>query len=292
MSPAVAIRQITHPVERSVFRRTSVQQIDSKSILTPASGFLRRYKYSLNPYMGCGFGCEYCYARFFAPSVAQRETWGQWVTVKRNAPELIEHACRSGALATGDAVYMSSVTDPYQPIERRLGLTRAILEAVLECGIQPRLTIQTRSPIATRDIDLFQRFEKIRVNFSIPTDSENIRVRYEPHAPSIAARFKAAAQIGNARIRIGISVTPTLPIKDLEAFGIRLARLNADGYSTQYLKPERSSFEAGSTSEVLRKAQEDAWGIREYRQARESLARVLGEGRTLYEGANGYAPIK
>ncbi len=109
----MAIRQVRHPVEGSVFSRTSVQQIDSKSILTPASGFLRRYKYSLNPYMGCGFGCEYCYARFFAPSARQRETWGEWVTVKRNAPELMEYACRSGALATGDAVYMSSVTDPY-----------------------------------------------------------------------------------------------------------------------------------------------------------------------------------
>ncbi len=163
---------------------------------------------------------------------------------------------------------------------------------MLECGIQPRLTIQTRSPIATRDIDLFQRFEKIRVNFSIPTDSEDIRLRYEPHAPSITARFKAAAQIGNAGIRIGISVTPTLPIKDLEAFGTRLAALDAEGYSTQYLKPQRLPFGAGSTREVLLRIREDAWGLTEYSRARESLARILGEGRTLYEGANGYAPIK
>jgi DNA repair photolyase len=130
------------------------------------------------------------------------------------------------------------------------------------------------------------------VNFSIPTDSEDVRLRYEPHAPSIAVRFKAAAQVAGAGVRIGVSVTPMLPIRDLEAFGIRLAGLNADGYSTQYLKPARSSFGAGSTSEALRKAQEDAWGIREYRQARESLARVLGEGRKLYEGAGGYAPIR
>ncbi len=280
------------PIEPSVVGRAMVTYVDSRSILTPASGFLRRYKYSLNPYIGCGFGCEYCYARFFAPSARQRETWGQWVAVKRNARELMEQACCSGALTTGDAVYMSSVTDPYQPIERRLGLTRAILVAVLESGIQPRLTIQTRSPLAARDIDLFQRFEKIRVNFSIPTDSEDVRLRYEPHAPSIAARFKAAAQVASAGIPIGVSVTPMLPIRDIEAFGIRLAELKAEGYSSQHLKPERSSFGAGSTREVLRKAHEDGWGPGEYCRARESLARTLGPDRKLYEGAGGYAPIR
>ncbi|MDO8616366.1 MAG: radical SAM protein [Dehalococcoidia bacterium] len=288
----MAIREIRQSIGRSVFSRTSVQYIDSKSILTRASGFLSRYDFTLNPYSGCGFGCEYCYARFFAPSAKQRESWGQWVSAKRNARELMAKACRSGALKTGDAIYMSSVTDPYQPVEQRLGLTRAILEAMLECGVQPRLTIQTRSPIVTRDIDLLRRFDKVRVNFSIPTDSEDVRLRYEPHAPSIAVRLKAAAKVADAGVRIGISITPMLPIRDIEAFGIRLAGLNADGYSTQYLKPERSSFGAGSTSEVLKKAQEDAWGIREYSRARESLARVLGEGRKLYEGASGYAPIR
>ena len=183
MSPNAVIGEIPLPIERSVFGRTSVEHIDSKSILTRASGFLSRYDFTLNPYSGCGFGCEYCYARFFAPSARQRETWGKWVSVKRNGRELMTTACRSGALKTGDAIYMSSVTDPYQPVEQRLGLTRAILEAMLECGVQPRLTIQTRSPIVTRDIDLLRRFDKVRVNFSIPTDSEAVRLRYEPHAP-------------------------------------------------------------------------------------------------------------
>ncbi len=284
--------QVQSPVEPEAAGSASVTYVDSKSILTPASGFLRRYKYSLNPYVGCGFGCEYCYARFFAPSARQRETWGQWVTVKRNARELIARACRSGTLVTGDAIYMSSVTDPYQPVEQRLALTRAILDEMLACGVQPRLTIQTRSPIVTRDIDLLRRFDKVRVNFSIPTDSEDVRLRYEPHAPSIAVRFKAAAKVTDAGIPIGVSITPMLPITDVEAFGLRLAALNADGYSTQYLKPARSSFGAGSTGEVLRKARADDWGTKEYSRARESLARTLGEGRTLYEGANGYAPIR
>jgi len=280
------------PVELSIFGYASVDYINSKSILTPASGFMGRYKYTLNPYGGCGFACEYCYARFFASTAMRRESWGNWVSVKKNGRDLMIRACRAGAVKTGDAIYMSSVTDPYQPIEQRLGLTRAILQALLECGVQPSLTVQTRSPIAARDIDLFRQFDKLRLNFTINTDSEEVRLRYEPHSPSIAARLKAAAQVAAAGVRIGVSISPMLPIRDVEAFGFRLAGLNADGYSTQYLKPERSSFGAGSTSEALRKAQEDTWGIREYRQARESLARVLGEGCKLFEGADGYAPVR
>src|SRR5712691_10697466 len=120
--------------------RAAVTYASSKSILTPASGFMKQYKFTLNPYSGCGFGCDYCYARFFAPTPRQRETWGDWVVVKQNAAELLRRACTSGTLQTGDAVYMSSVTDPYQPIERRVGLSRSILAALLELGVQPRLT--------------------------------------------------------------------------------------------------------------------------------------------------------
>jgi len=292
MSVYAGFTEVPVPVERSVFGHASVAYIDSKSILTPASGFMRRYKYTLNPYGGCGFGCEYCYARFFAPTAARRQTWGNWVSVKRNGRDLMIRACRSGAVKTGDAIYMSSVTDPYQPIEQRLGLTRAILQALLECSVQPRLTIQTRSPIATRDIDLFRQFNKLRVNFTINTDSEEVRLRYEPHSPSIAARLKAAAQVAAAGVRIGVSISPMLPIRDIEAFGFRLASLNADAYSTQYLKSVGSWFAAGSTSETLRKAQEDGLGIGEYKRARESLTSILGEGCTLFEGADGYAPVR
>jgi DNA repair photolyase len=270
--------------------RVSVVHGYAKSILTPTSGFMSQYKFTLNPYGGCAFGCEYCYARFFAPSSKQRETWGQWVSVKTNARELIAKACRSGALKSGDAVYMSSVTDPYQPVERCLGLTRATLESILDSGVQPRLTIQTRSPRVTRDIDLFERFERIRILLTITTDSEDVRRRYEPRCPPIAARIEAAAALSEAGIRIGVSISPMLPLEDAEAFGARLADLTAEEYVTQYLKPGRSQFAAGTSAEALRRAREDGWGLREYRRAREVLARALGDERRLLEGAEGYAP--
>lgn len=278
------------PLIPTVLGRTLVDHVDSKSILTPTSGFMSRYKFTLNPYVGCSFGCEYCYARFFAPSGRHRETWGRWVTVKKNAVELITKACRSGALKSDDTVYMSSVTDPYQPIERQIQLTRTVLESVLDAGVQPRLTIQTRSPLVTRDIDVFQQFERIRVNVTVTTDSDKVRHRYEPHCPSIAARFKALKALSAAGVRIGVSISPMLPIRDAESFGARLADLNADEYVSQYLKSGGSRFAAGTSIEAAQKAREDGWTVREYRRARAILSRVLGEQRPLLEGGGGYAP--
>ena len=251
---------------------------------------MSQYKFTLNPYVGCSFGCEYCYARFFAPSKRHRETWGRWVTVKKNAVELMTNACRSGVLKSGDTVYMSSVTDPYQPIEKRIRLTRAVLESVLDAGVQPRLTIQTRSQLVTRDVDVFQQFERIRVNVTVTTDSDEVRRRYEPHCPSIAARFKALKALSAAGVRVGVSISPMLPIDDVESFGERLAALNADEYVTQYLKSGRPRFAAGTSIEAAKKAREDGWTVREYRRARAVLSRVLGKQRPLLEGEEGYAP--
>lgn len=264
---------------------------DSKTLLTPASGFMENYDFTLNPYSGCGFGCEYCYARFFAPTEEARDTWGQWVKVKENAVETIRKARASHgkhALKPGAKIYMSSVTDPYQPVEKQLCLTRRILEALLDA--QPRLTIQTRSPIATRDIDLFQKFDHIRVNFTIPTDSEDVRLRYEPHCPSIDVRFKAAQEVSDAGVPIGISISPTLPIVDAGAFGGRLAALDAAEYVTQFMKPATSRFRAGSTMEAVAKMADDGWDLARYHKARTAIERELGRGRPLLEGVSGYVP--
>ncbi|RLT44350.1 MAG: radical SAM protein [Chloroflexi bacterium] len=267
-----------------------VTLVDARTILTAASGFIRRYRYTLNPYSGCRFACEYCYARAFAPTPEKRETWGEWVSAKQNAAALIAKACRDGKLLSGDAVYMSSATDPYQPAEARLGVTRAILEAMLAAGVQPRLTVQTRSPIAARDIDLFQRFEHIRVNFTITTDSERVRLRYEPSAPAIHAGLRAARSLVEAGVPIGVSISPMLPIDDIEGFAATVAGLGAAEYVAQFMDPPGPAFAAGTRPQTLELAREDGWGLREYAAARQVIQHALSPGRRLLEGAEGFAP--
>ena len=111
----------------------------------------------LNPYSGCSFGCSYCYAAFFSRDQAQQDNWGLWVNAKQNAAQLIEDL-KPGEL-DGKRIYMSSVTDPYQPLEQRILLTQQILEK-LAGRHRPKLVVQTRSPLVTRDIPLFQEIEQ------------------------------------------------------------------------------------------------------------------------------------
>ena len=132
------------------------------------------YDFTLNPYSGCSFGCTYCYAAFFSRDVAKRDSWGYWVSVKENAVELLEKRLRKRPESLdGKLIYMSSVTDPYQPVERELKLTRRLLEVMAD-GHTPKLVVQTRSPDVTRDCGLFRRIEenggRVQVNMTVTTD--------------------------------------------------------------------------------------------------------------------------
>src|SRR5207244_3056301 len=141
--------------------------IEARSIFSPATGYIARggFDFTCNPYVGCTFGCTYCYAMFLPQNRRPRADWGKWLQAKGNAVEL---ACKQAPKAAGRAVYLSSVTDPYLPAERSLFLTRGILEALLPH--QPRLAVQTRGPLVVRDIDVLRQFRRVRVNLSIPTD--------------------------------------------------------------------------------------------------------------------------
>ena len=123
--------------------RTSVAYRPAREILTQASGFIGGCDFTLNPDSGCGFGCSYCCAAFFARNQEQQDRWGLWVNAKENAARLMGEL-RPGEL-DGKRIYMSSVTGPCQPLERKLELSRRILEA-LAGRHKPKLVVQTRSP--------------------------------------------------------------------------------------------------------------------------------------------------
>src|SRR5581483_4208680 len=199
-------------------------------IFSPATGFIRRggFDWTCNPYVGCSFGCTYCYAMFLPQNRRPREDWGKWFQAKSNAVEL---ARKQAPKVAGQAVYLSSVTDPYLPAERGLRLTRGILEALLT--YQPRLLIQTRGPLVVRDLDVLTCFRAVRVNLSIPTDSEAVRQAFEPKAPPLERRWEAARQLRAAGIAVGICVTPMLPIMDLDGFVRQVVEFRPDVLVTQ-----------------------------------------------------------
>lgn len=204
---------------RENFGSAKVYAQNAQSVLNKATGFISAYDFTLNPYRGCQYGCSYCYAAAFSPNSQMRQDWGNWVIIKQNAREILKKELHSWYNKNPDrppSIYMSSVTDPYQPIESKEQLTRYLLQVMV--SYQPTLVIQTRSPMITRDIDILQQFQRLRINMSIPTGSEKVRKDFEPKSPSIPARLKAIAKLKysfpyqeNCDVRFSITVTPLLP---------------------------------------------------------------------------------
>lgn len=259
-----------------------VDESPTKSILTRTSGFMGGYDFSLNPYSGCSYGCSYCYAAFFVRDREKQENWGKWVTVKSNALAVLR---RMRTDLTGKTIYMSSVTDPYQPVERRLGLVRALLEELRERKV--RLVVQTRSPLVTRDIDLFAQFEHVRVNMTVSTDSRRVQRAFEPHCPSPQRRLRAIRTVREAGIATSITMTPLLPVESPERFIDDLLETGVSHFVVQPFHINRGQFVAGTRPAALRLVEEIGWSDADYRRLVELMRHRLPR---LEEGREGFAP--
>jgi DNA repair photolyase len=260
-----------------------MEQVNARSIFSPATGYIRRggFDWTCNPYLGCSFGCTYCYAMFLPQNRRPREDWGRWFQAKANAVEL---ARKQAPKVAGQAVYLSSVTDPYLPAEGSLRLTRGILEALLPH--QPRLLVQTRGPLVTRDIDLLKQFRAVRVNLSIPTDSEEVRRVFEPKAPPLERRWDAAAAVRAAGLSVGICVTPMLPIKDAARFFERLRSFGPDVLVLQDFHDANGAFGADTGSAARGLIATFRWTPAAYR----ACVGRLRERLQVFEGEEGFFP--
>jgi DNA repair photolyase len=273
------------PARPDLIGSSSVEYAPARSILTESSGFIDAFDYTLNPYSGCTFGCTYCYAAAFVRDQERRERWGQWVRVKENALELLRKQRRKPL--DGAAIYLSSVTDPYQPIERKLGLTRAILEELVTYH-RVRLVVQTRSPLVTRDLDLLRRFASVRVNMTVTTDDEAVRKVFEAGCASIERRLRAITEVQQAGIPACITLTPLLPIANPVSFAERLKATGVQRFVTQYLHAERGQFVAGTRAAAVALSRGRGWDEAAYRRTVDVLRATLPH---LDEGRDGFVPV-
>lgn len=254
----------------------AITETEARSILTPQRvGALRgRYAYSLNPYRGCAFGCAYCYAKGFTHDPELERSWGGWVRVKRNAPELLY---RDAARLAGARVFMSSATDPYQPAERTHRLSRACLRVMLSMLPGPEhVHIHTRSPYVLDDLDLLRAWgERVEVAMSITTDDDAIRRIFEPHAPAIPRRLRTLRALSEAGVRTAASVSPALP-SDPE----RLARLVGEVTNWAFVDDIRFPQQEGYGWELYRRHELERYLGREHAAAvANALGEVLGRER-------------
>ncbi len=179
-------------------------EILAKSIITKSN--LPDADYVINPYVGCMHSCVYCYARFMKRFTGHTEEWGKFVDVKINAPDLIP---ANSSKYSGKLVFLSSVTDPYLPLEKKYRLTRKILERLIP--LKPKLGIQTKSDLVLRDVDMLRQFEYCEVGFSISSLDEGLRKEIEPFASPIQSRMTALEKLKKAGLKTYVFIGPILP---------------------------------------------------------------------------------
>ncbi len=177
-----------------------IKEISVKSVMTKSN--LPAGDFSVNPYTGCTHGCRYCYASFMKRFTNHPEPWGDFLDVKC-WPEI-----KNPQRYAGKDIFMGSVTDPYLPQEAVYRRTRMILEQLQGSGA--RLTIQTKSDLVLRDLELIKTFPKARVGFSINTLDETFKAQMD-RAVSIRRRLEAMRRLHEAGVRTTCFISPIFP---------------------------------------------------------------------------------
>ena len=280
----IAAERVAAKAERAAkIGHARVKYKEASGILTKTTGFMDAYDYSLNPYSGCSFGCTYCYAAFFTRDKGKMDNWGYWVEVKENALSLLQK--KRGRL-DDKVIYMSSVTDPYQPIERKTMLTRRLLEEFAEHH-KVRLVVQTRSPTVTRDIPLFQQIGRVQVNMTVTTDDEGIRKVFEPFCPSNAKRLEAIKEVNDAGVQSCITMTPLLPVSDSVRFAESLKDTGVERFIIQQFHTAKGKFVAGTRESAMEIFRKYDWSDSKYKEVLGSIREAIPN---IGIGKDGFAP--
>jgi len=181
-----------------------VREVEAKSILNAS----KIYDYCLNPTTGCQVGCRYCYAALFMRRYSgHAEPWGAFVDVKVNAPDLL--AKQILKTKKKGRIWIASVCDPYQPLEKKYGLTRRLLEIL--AGHDFPVVIQTKSALLRRDLDVIGRLKDVEVGFSVATEDEATARFFEPNAAPIGERIEILREFKAAGVPTYAFAGPLLP---------------------------------------------------------------------------------
>ncbi len=219
----------------------------------PTRKFLNRcesgrvpFNWTINPYRGCEYGCKYCYARFTHEFMELREPGSFETEIYAKDWDLQAFRRELRSLKAGDIIGLGTGTDPYQPAERRFGLTRKVLEALV--GIEGiSIFVTTKSDLVARDAQLLRELSarnEVRVTASVTTMNRRLARLIEPLAPRPDLRIEAVAELRRAHVSAGVIASPVLPLmtdseENLESVARSAKDAGADqfGANVLFLKP-------------------------------------------------------
>jgi len=219
------------------------KEIRCKSVLSRSQ--ISGVDYSINPYVGCEHACAYCYARFMGQRTGHSEDWGEFVDIKINAPQVLS---RELTRSKRGNVLLSSVTDPYQPLEGRYELTRKILKHLLDYDYP--VSILTKSALVERDIDLLRRFTQCQVGATVVALNEKVRRAFEPLSSPSRERLSALRELGENGIQTYLFLGPILPgfsEEDLKEILDECERIGID-----HMLIDRLNIKYGNWSSIAR----------------------------------------
>jgi DNA repair photolyase len=224
------------PLEEGPGPRTRFLRDASQSIITFNDSPDIPFRASINPYRGCEHGCSYCYARptheYLGFSAGL--DFETRIMVKEDAPELLRRELSSPKWKPQE-IAMSGVTDCYQPVERRLQLTRRCLQVLAE--FRNPVSIVTKNALVTRDLDFLRELaahQAVHVNLSINSLNSDLARELEPRASAPKQRLAAIETVARAGVPVGVLVAPVIPaINDHEIPSV-LAAAKAAGATWAY----------------------------------------------------------
>ncbi|HTT77149.1 MAG TPA: radical SAM protein [Candidatus Binataceae bacterium] len=185
-----------------------------RQILNRCTSPRMHFRWTINPYRGCEFGCVYCYARYTHEFLELRDPmdFERRIFVKLKAAEVLARTIARTPLGK-DQIALGTATDPYQPAERKFELTRGMLRVFASVGGLD-LSITTKSALIVRDLDLLKQINqqsRLSVNFSLITVNRKLQRMLEPRAPRPTLRLRALEELSAAGIRCNLLMMPMIP---------------------------------------------------------------------------------
>lgn len=221
--------------------KTKFIEVYPKTIVNKVESIDIGMAYSLNPYQGCEHGCTYCYAR------PTHEYWGysagvdfeKTILVKKNAPELLKKTLSNPKWEV-KTISLSGNTDCYQPCERTFGITRQLLEIMLE--YRHPVSIITKNVLINRDIDILTELAKlglVGVNISLTTLNEDLRRRLEPRTATSKRKLETIQRLSNAGIPVNVMIAPVIPALNENEFFAIMKQVSEHGAISAYYQVVR-----------------------------------------------------